>query len=211
MTNKTPAHLVSENAVKTAQDRITAARTAEFEARARIRAATTSKETLLASAAAGEAVTAQQVREAEEEARDAEIQLQFATAALRGTQEAQVKAVADLRPHEQEFFKRSHRELIEQQAQIAREADELLTAALAKLAEYDDAQREFHALRQAADASLAAPLWPTTTINSSRDPLPLPPTRHKIDIKITKQINGFETQFQSFQHVLGHGRPAVAA
>jgi predicted nucleic acid-binding Zn-ribbon protein len=207
MTEKTPDHLAAEVALADADTRLAKARTNHAGANAAFGTAKAARDALMASSTAGDGVTADQVRDIEDALRNTESRLDFTKAALGSAEAARKKAVADLRPILQVWYRSRHAELMAQRVVLANEADALLAAARAKLVEVDAMRDAFHALKAEADASPAAPLVAGLGLHF----LPVP-GHQAAGIRIaisTPQMAGTEWSHSSFSAALGHGAPTL--
>lgn len=198
----TPDHIAAAKAEADARARVASTRTTNQLAESGFRAALAKKQELIAKSAAGEPVTAQDIKDVEQAVRDAEEARAYAQAGAEGAGKAHQKAIEALRHHEQLFFRAKHRELHDHRAALAREADDALDAARAKVAEHVAFKSEFDRLRAEADAATSAPLW-NQNLMPQQHPLMVPPSGSGLQITISRWANGSERAGSSIAHVLG--------
>ncbi len=144
-------------------------------------------------------VAAKDMLETERKCRDAETLERFAATALEGAQTALTAGRAAFRPLAQQWFGRRYAALMQARASLAREADEALEVAKAKLAEIDTLRGAVSALRLEANAQIPdADRLPT-------DFLPIPAGAAGFQVVIKAWRGMSDREFQSFARALGHG------
>ena len=180
---KTTEHVAAARRFDDAAARATKARTDLAENGESFQTAMKQKGDLLVKSSSGAGVTAQEIRDVEDKARDAESANAFLHAAMTGATATHKEARDALRVHELDWFRARHAEMDQRRAEMAREADDLIETARQKLAEIGEMQDDFASLRAEADASPASP-YPTAA-NLTYHPVPMPPNTRRVTIGVT--------------------------